>query len=117
MRTTAPCGRRFVMRQLGLVIGLWLVATASYAGASIISFVQANANGQNGVAGLKQGYRLALSPDGKHVYAVSQGDHALVTFARNAGTGTLTQIDEIQDGVKGATGLGIPEGVEVTSDG
>ena len=105
------------MRQLGLVLGLYLVATATHAGASIISFVQANTNGQNGVAGLKQGYRLGLSPDAEHLYAVSQGDHALVTFARDAATGTLSQIDEIQDGVDGATGLGIPEGVEVSSDG
>ena len=105
------------MRHLGLVLGLCLVATATHAWASMISFVQANINGQNGISGLGKGYRLALSPDGKHVYAATQGDHALVTFTRDAVNGKLTQIDEIQDGVDGATGLGTPEGVEVSSDG
>src|SRR5689334_4685293 len=112
MCSTVPCGRRLAMRHLGLVIGLCLVATAPRAGAAVISFVQANINGQNGVAGLNHGYRLALSPDGKHVYTASMGDHALVTFARDAVTGKLTEIDEIQEGVDGATGLETPEGVE-----
>src|SRR5262245_33731093 len=112
MRTTVPCGRRPAMRHLGLVLGLCLVATASRAGAVVISFVQANVNGQSGITGLDHGYRLALSPDGKHVYAATMGDHALVTFARDAMTGKLTEIDELQEGVDGATGLETPEGVE-----
>ncbi len=43
-------------------------------------------------AGLNGVQSLAVSPDGKHVYAVASTDKALVVFARHANTGALTQL-------------------------
>ena len=41
--------------------------------------------------GLKGGFGLAISVDGKSVYSVSQRSNAIVRFTRNTSTGALTQ--------------------------
>jgi 6-phosphogluconolactonase (cycloisomerase 2 family) len=50
---------------------------------------------------------LALSPDGKHLYAASQFDDSLTVFARDASTGTLTWVEtrnEDEDELSGMKG-------------
>jgi cysteine-rich repeat protein len=59
---------------------------------------------------------LAVSPDGKNVYAASRGEDALVVFDRDTGTGLLTFREFQQDGgiIDGLKG---PYGVVVSPDG
>jgi 6-phosphogluconolactonase (cycloisomerase 2 family) len=74
-------------------------------------------NGQGGVNGLEGLESLAVSPDGKHLYAAAGADSALVTFAVDAGTGELTFQSALFDGVGGADGLGGAHEVTVSPDG
>ncbi len=69
---------------------------------------------------------LALSPTGAHLYAVAATDQAVVTFARNATTGVLTQLAGTagctsETGTGGACADGValnqPEEVVVSADG
>jgi 6-phosphogluconolactonase (cycloisomerase 2 family) len=66
---------------------------------------------------------LGISPDGALVYVVSQGftsnvaADALITFARDAVTGALTEIDAEQDQVAGVAGLELPNAVAASPDG
>ncbi|OJF15079.1 hypothetical protein BG844_06395 [Couchioplanes caeruleus subsp. caeruleus] len=74
-------------------------------------------------------YDLAISPDGKHVYAVSFGKSTLVAFSRNATTGVLTKLsgtngcrsDEsvtpVPTGCISARGMTAADGVVVSPDG
>lgn len=40
---------------------------------------------------------MAMSPDGRHIYAVGQSFNSLVAYARDATTGTLTFVEAFQD--------------------
>jgi DNA-binding beta-propeller fold protein YncE len=59
----------------------------------------------------------AVSPDGKHLYTVAAGDDAVTTFAIDPGTGVLTFVGTVQNGVGGVTGLVDPVRVAVSGDG
>lgn len=50
------------------------------------------------VDGLTEASGVAVSPDGDHVYAVSNGDYALVAFERDSVTGRLTFVEAEFDG-------------------
>lgn len=65
---------------------------------------------------------VAVSPDGEHVYVTSRGSHAVGTFARDAESGSLTQVGCVSgSGSDGActngTALGNPSAVAVSPDG
>jgi DNA-binding beta-propeller fold protein YncE len=75
--------------------------------------------------GLSEVKGLALSPDGRSLYAVS-GDNAIVRFGRDTATGALDFQDCIEDEDNGSgdddcdttgKGLGDPYGVAVSPDG
>jgi len=98
------------------------------AGDAIAIFARSAANGalgfvgvvRDGVAavdGLAYVTKLALSPDGAHLYATSLGDNAVSVFARNAITGELTLVEVEQDGVAGVDGLASAGDVVVSPDG
>jgi 6-phosphogluconolactonase (cycloisomerase 2 family) len=86
--------------------------TISYGG-----YVQ---NKQSGVNGLERPSDLAVSPDGRHLYVVSNGSAqevgALAVFARQS-DGTLTYVGRYIDGVNGNDGLDQPFGVNLSPDG
>lgn len=70
-----------------------------------------------GVPGLTEARDLVFSPDGANAYvAASRGDSLLV-FARDSGTGQLTSIQRLQDGVGGVGGLNGASAVAVSPDG
>ena len=60
---------------------------------------------------------LALVPDGTGLVAVSSGDHALISYAVDPGTGALTWVDEAVDGAGGVDGLRQAFAVAVSPDG
>jgi 6-phosphogluconolactonase (cycloisomerase 2 family) len=82
-----------------------------------LSFVEAQKNGVAGVNGLTGASGVAVSPDGKHVYATGGGDSALAVFARNASTGALSFVEYQQDGISGVDGLLGANSVAVSPDG
>jgi 6-phosphogluconolactonase (cycloisomerase 2 family) len=71
------------------------------------------------VNGLTGPIALAVSPDGKNVYAATELDGSVVTFSRDTTNGRLTAVDLDQDPSAGGTaeGLAGAEGVVVSPNG
>ena len=74
--------------------------------------------------GLNSAFSVAVSPDGKSVYAASAGDDAVVRFNRNTTTGALTPAGCVDDNDTGddtcaqsANGLQFVISVAVSADG
>ena len=82
-----------------------------------ISYLGSLKDGQGGVDGLNGAYGLAISSDGKHVYATGKADHAVSWFERNETSGALTYLSMHRDGVNGVDGLYNARTVELTPDG
>jgi len=61
--------------------------------------------GVNDVWGLGGVSSTTVSPDGRHVYAVSHDDHALIVLARDASADELRVAAVVQDGSGGVFGL------------
>ncbi len=59
----------------------------------------------NGVDGLGGVSGLALSPDGRNLYATGPSDNALAAFSRNPDTGLLSFIEVETNGIGDAVGL------------
>jgi DNA-binding beta-propeller fold protein YncE len=83
------------------------VATAS----PFLDFVQQDPLGVGGVSD------AVVSPDGAHLYVASFGEDAIAVLARDAGTGGLTPVEVLHDGVGGVDGLDGVEDVVVSPDG
>jgi 6-phosphogluconolactonase (cycloisomerase 2 family) len=94
------------------------VAVFSRNGATgALTFVEAKVDGIAGVNGLDGVNSLAISVDGKNVYATGAAEDALATFTRNDGTGAITFQSMMVDGVNGIDGLDGVSSVQVSFDG
>jgi 6-phosphogluconolactonase (cycloisomerase 2 family) len=82
-----------------------------------LTFVEVNMNGVGGVDGLSFVASVAVSPDGKHLYAASVNDDAVAVFSRDSTTGALTFVEVQRDGVGGVDGLDSGNSVTVSPDG
>lgn len=60
-----------------------------------LTFLETHVNGVDGVLGIDSPKGLAISPDGKHVYATGGEDLAMAIFNRNPDTGTLTFVEAV----------------------
>ncbi|MBM4267662.1 MAG: hypothetical protein FJ144_13790, partial [Deltaproteobacteria bacterium] len=60
---------------------------------------------------------VAVSPDGRFVYAVAQNESAVTTFSRDLLAGTLTFVASVAQGSPGVGGLNDLRSVEVSPDG
>lgn len=79
-------------------------------------------NAVSGVDGLGGVVALAVSPDGRHVYAVGQAANSIAVFARNpnqgsAGFGQLNYLVRYINGQGGLAGLSQPVDVRVDGSG
>ncbi len=75
-------------------------------------------NSRIGGSGLTNAFGVAVSPDGKHVYATSNGDSALVMFDRDSLTGYLTFHEiHVRDASSGTPALSGALQTAVSSDG
>ncbi len=83
----------------------------------VITFHQLFSNADVGVPGLWGAETVLVSPDGRHVYATSIWENALIAFARNAQTGQLSYIDTYWQGLDGVDGLDFPRTLAITADG
>lgn len=90
---------------------------ARNAGTGLLTFVEAEKDGSNGVDGLGGASALAVSDDGRHVYVAGASDGGVAVFRRDAATGAL-EFEEAQvDGALGVDGLAGAAGVAVAADG
>ncbi|MFQ5351033.1 MAG: lactonase family protein, partial [Thermoanaerobaculia bacterium] len=71
----------------------------------------------SGVQGLRGVRQVALSPDGKHAYAVGALDDALIVFSIDSASGKLTFVESFFDTDVGIDGLDSARGVAVSPDG
>lgn len=106
---------RHVIGSMSIIVLLGVMAPAA---ASTLGFVQQfdDPNDSNG------DYHyfptgVDISADGKHVYLSSQIDDAITVFARDAGTGRLTQAGNVRQEVDGVDGLHSAQDVVVSPDG
>ena len=82
-----------------------------------LTYVETQKDGVGGVDGLDGASRVAISADGRSVYAASIVDDAVAVFARNPTTGALTYVETQRDGVGGVDGLNAAAGVSTSADG
>ncbi|NEQ38756.1 MAG: beta-propeller fold lactonase family protein [Okeania sp. SIO3I5] len=81
-----------------------------------LSLVERKEEGDDAVAGLEWVESIAISEDGKHIYAAGQEEDALAVFSRNA-NGVLTFVEVHKDGKNGVDGLDYPQAVTLSPDG
>jgi DNA-binding beta-propeller fold protein YncE len=74
-------------------------------------------DGVGGVDGIAQCVDVAVSPDGRHVYAAGFGDDAIATFSRNETTGALTFVDALLDSELASSSLDGVSGIALSPDG
>jgi 6-phosphogluconolactonase (cycloisomerase 2 family) len=87
------------------------------ASSGTLTFLDAVWDTDAGVDGLDGAYSVAVSPDGKHLYAASYIDNAVAVFSRNATSGALSFVEVERDGVSGVDGLSGANSVAVSPDG
>ena len=85
--------------------------------ARVLTFVEVQRDGVNGVDGLASAYSVTVCPDGSHLYAVGLFDAAVAVFSRDSTTGALTFVEVQRDGVGVVDGLRGAISVTVSPDG
>ena len=81
-----------------------------------LTYVEIKQDGVGGVDGLTGANSVAVSSDGKHVYAAGATDGAISVFSRNSSTGALTFVEVQKDGVNGV-GLSDVRAVTLSPNG
>jgi 6-phosphogluconolactonase (cycloisomerase 2 family) len=87
------------------------------AGTGALTYGGVLKDGENGLDGLAGARQITLSPDGNYAYVMAEWDNAVSWFSRNAGTGALTFVGMLQDGVGGVDGLNRASGLALAADG
>ncbi len=82
-----------------------------------LTFVEAEFDGVDSVDGLAGAQSVAVSPDGAHVYVVSEGDNAIAAFERTSSTGEVLFVEAEFDGSGGVDGLDGARYLALSSDG
>jgi 6-phosphogluconolactonase (cycloisomerase 2 family) len=82
-----------------------------------LSFTEFQRDNLGGVDGLGGALSVAVSPDGKRVFAGSANDDAVAAFDRDAATGALTFVEFQKDGVGGVDGLEGVNRIAISPDG
>jgi 6-phosphogluconolactonase (cycloisomerase 2 family) len=93
------------------------IALPSPARAGVLTFVEAQREGIDGVTGLAGVLAVVVSPDGRHVYSAGGNDDAVDVFARDAGTGALSLVQNVRDGIGNVDGLRFPSALAFSPDG
>jgi len=84
---------------------------------AVLSQVDLKVDGVGGVSGMERPFRLAISPDGQHVYVPGIVGDAIVVFSRDLTSGTLTFVEAQRDGLDTADQPDFPKAVAVSPDG
>lgn len=91
-------------------------AVGATVAAAVLAQVDSAVDGVAGVDGLERPFRLAISPDGAHVYVPGIVDDAIAVFARDPATGVLTFVEDQRAGLD-TPGSDYPKAVAVSPDG
>src|SRR5437867_3183102 len=94
-----------------------LQAAAGPTASSYLRFLEVELNGTGSVTGLGGATGVAVSPDGRNIYAAGEVDDALAVFHRDSATGALTFVEMQKEAVGGVDGLTDAYGVAVSPDG
>src|SRR5436853_38308 len=95
-----------------------LQAAAGPTASSYLRFLEVERNGSGSITGLDGASGVAVSPDGRTVYATGEVDDALAVFHRDSATGALTFVEMQRDGSAGVVqGLLGAKAVAVSPDG
>lgn len=94
-----------------------VTAFARDAGTGLLTFIETEKNGVNGVAGLFAVNDVTVSPDGGHVYTTASSPGSIAIFARDAATGALAFQDVVNDGEGGVDGIGGAAAIVVAPNG
>ncbi len=70
-----------------------------------LSWIERYKDGVNGVDGINGAFNLAVSPDGRQLWAVGTSEDALAHFERRTTSGTLEYVGRLRDGAGGVNGL------------
>ena len=103
--------------------GTAVAVFARNVGTGELSFIESHHNNAGGIVGLAESYEVVVSPDGAHVYILCSGGFpstqtgAVVVFARNAGTGSLTYVESERDEVNGVSGMRYATAIAISPDG
>jgi len=65
----------------------------------VLTFVEAQVEGREGVEGMQSPHGAIVSPDGAHVYVAGFEGDAIAVFARDPGTGALSFVEVEREGV------------------
>src|SRR5262249_32968538 len=65
----------------------------------VLTFVEAEVEGREGVEGMQSPHGAIVSPDGAHVYVAGFEGGAIAVFARDPGTGGLSFVEAEREGV------------------
>ena len=84
--------------------------------AGFLEFVESQRDGAGGVEGLAGVLALAVSKDGRNVYAAGGSSDAVVAFGRDATTGALAFVGAQKNGVDGVDGLSFPSSLVLSPD-
>ena len=82
-----------------------------------LTYVAEYIDGVGDITGLELTMAIAISADGKQVYAAGANADGLAVFSRDAATGLLTFVEAHTDGVDGVDGLDQPRGIFVAPGG
>jgi CSLREA domain-containing protein len=93
------------------------IASSNSTSTPLLTFVEVQKDGVYGVDGLYEATSVAVSPDGKHVYATGSFEDEVAVFSRNPMTGALNFVEVQKRGVGGVDGLENPITVTVSPDG
>ena len=104
-----------LMFALGTV--LLFISPPTIAQDGYLTFTQVLTDSIDDVDGLSGVRSIAISPDGKHIYAAAKGDFSVALFQRNPSSGNITFVDLWRDGVGGVEGLDGAQFVTVSPDG
>ncbi|MGD9365928.1 MAG: beta-propeller fold lactonase family protein [Desulfobacteraceae bacterium] len=81
-----------------------------------LTLIEIQRDGVDGIDGLDSVMDVAVSPDGRHLYAVGDWDDGLAVFSRDGTTGRLTFVEVQKEGIGGVEGLEGAVAVEVSPD-
>ena len=80
-----------------------------------VALLQEFINGQGDLRGFQGGNHLAISPDGRNVYATATRSSSVACFRRDTKTGKLSYLETVRDGSENAENGAA--GVAVSPDG
>jgi len=108
-----------ICRPYLLALACMLAAASARAGGLV--WTGAALNGSNGVVGLGRPEDVAISPDGRFLYAAGTTDDSVLRFARDGGTGALSFVDRVVGDTATPPGtiphLDLPKALSLSPDG